>query len=1116
MKVTKSDGTLQERDDAKIMAHSAWACRGLDVCQSELDASLSIQFYEGMPTSEIAIAQILTAQSLISLKQPEFDKVTARFVLQRIYKQVTGGPVEYPAISKTISKGVSFNQLDPRMNDGRFDMVKLNKAIDPERDDQFDFLGIQTVFDRYLLTEPLKAEGVKKVYEMPQHFFMRVAMGLALLEDDPTARAIEFYDVMSKFEYMPSTPTLFNSGTKHSQMSSCYLNYVPDDLADIFDLGIKQSALLSKFAGGVGTDWTEVRGNKSVIHSTNGKSNGIIPFLKIYNQTAVAVNQGGKRKGAFAPYLENWHIDFFDFCDLRLQTGEDNLRCHDIHPAAWVPDLFMKRKNEGKDWSFFCPSDVPGLHDLYGEEFERAYEAAEAAGLARKVMPAMDVWKYMLDKLVRTGYPWITWKDRCNERNPQAHCGVVHNSNLCCVSADQRAATDKGLLTVAELYAMQEPVKVSARNGEIKQGSVMYLPRPDAPMVEIQTKQGFTHKVTPDHKVWVVGKGRVEAQHLVDGDKIELQTVGQFGIEHDPALAFIMGLVAGDGTYSESGVRIDLWKGKTDHLKDEVEAVVAAVIARHYKPVAAPTPANLQPKFKIYKKKISLDSSALAQVLSKFGFCKKTKHSVPTLVWQGTRETVVQYLRGLYLTDATTASGSTNNVFVVLAQANERLLKDVQMLWLNLGVISSLTKMRDASKRMMPDGKGGKKEYECQAMYRLGISSSETCNIVESLIGIGAARNNEMFLECLAKPTRNQNQKTYCTFTHLVELPNEDAYCLQVESDEHVWTVNGMISSNTEITLINNRDETAVCNLGSIVLGNHVRDGVIDSDKLARTTKTAMRMLDNVIDLNYYPTPQTSNSNLQHRPVGLGVMGYSEAMLKCNIDWESYDHLQWADELFEQINFYAIRSSMELSKERGAYPTFQGSTWSQGKLTIDTARDQKVNFFSPMEWQLLREDVVKYGMRNSNLMAIAPTATIANIVGTTECIQPINEIAIEKKNLSGTFLQINPLHKFGKPELVKTVWDISQIWLVRANNRRQKWVCQSQSLNLYRKRDMKGRDLDALYTEAWEGGSKTTYYLRNQGDKENGGKRIEQAAVQAPTPAEPEVATEYFQCEACQ
>lgn len=1096
MKVTKSDGTLQERDDAKIMAHSAWACRGLDVCQSELDASLSIQFYEGMPTSEIAIAQILTAQSLISLKQPEFDKVTARFVLQRIYKQVTGGPVEYPAISKTISKGVSFNQLDPRMNDGRFDMVKLNKAIDPERDDQFDFLGIQTVFDRYLLTEPLKAEGVKKVYEMPQHFFMRVAMGLALLEDDPTARAIEFYDVMSKFEYMPSTPTLFNSGTKHSQMSSCYLNYVPDDLADIFDLGIKQSALLSKFAGGVGTDWTEVRGNKSVIHSTNGKSNGIIPFLKIYNQTAVAVNQGGKRKGAFAPYLENWHIDFFDFCDLRLQTGEDNLRCHDIHPAAWVPDLFMKRKNEGKDWSFFCPSDVPGLHDLYGEEFERAYEAAEAAGLARKVMPAMDVWKYMLDKLVRTGYPWITWKDRCNERNPQAHCGVVHNSNLCCMTADQRVVTDKGIQTVAALYASQETPKVAGR-GVVSQAGPMLLPRPDAPIVRIVTKEGYEHKVTPDHRVWVSGKGWVEAQNLVAGDLLEIQHVGVFGENSEPNLAFVAGLIAADGTFSHEGksVRIDLWKGKTDVFVPDVEDMLSHL--------------DSQPKFRKSGKKFSLNSRELARALADKGFTQETKLVVPEFVWSGDKATVSGYLAGVYACDGTVQGTEKGVTVMSLSSVSERFLKDIQILWANFGVKSSVTKMRDASNRNI---KGV--EYECQAMYRLHITGVQACKIADGVVVLGDLRDNKQFLQNLKGS--GYAQKMTAEFVRLETLPNEDAYCLTVDSEDHAWTVNGLITHNTEITLINNRDETAVCNLGSIVLGNHVRDGVIDSDKLARTTKTAMRMLDNVIDLNYYPTPQTSNSNLQHRPVGLGVMGYSEAMLKCNIDWESYDHLQWADELFEQINFYAIRSSMELAKERGAYPTFQGSTWSQGKLTIDTAKDQKVNFFSPMEWQLLREDVVKYGMRNSNLMAIAPTATIANIVGTTECIQPINEIAVEKKNLSGTFLQINPLHKFGKPELVKTVWDISQIWLVRANNRRQKWVCQSQSLNLYRKRDMKGRDLDALYTEAWEGGSKTTYYLRNQGDKENGGKRIEQAAVQAPTPAEPEVATEYFQCEACQ
>ena len=733
MQVTKSNGSKQEFDVTKIMAHSEWACRGLNVSQSELDASLSIQFYEGMPTSEIAQAQIQTASTLISEEQPEFDKVTARFVLQRIYKQVTGGGINYPSIKQMLSQGALFQQLDSRMFDGRFDTDALDAAIVPQRDDNFAYLGIQTIADRYLLTRPLQAGGEKAIYEMPQHFWMRVAMGLALLEDNPTARAIEFYNVMSQQEYVPSTPTLFNSGTRHAQMSSCYLSYVPDDLELIFDLGITQSALLSKFAGGVGTDWTSVRANGSIIKSTNGKSNGIVPFLKIYNQTAVAVNQGGKRKGAFSPYLENWHLDFLDFCDLRLQTGDDNLRCHDIHPAAWVSDLFMERKDAGADWSFFCPGDVPHLHDLFGDEFKKAYEEAEAAGLARKVMPAMDVWKYHLDKLVRTGYPWVTFKDECNRRNPQQHVGVVHNSNLC-----------------------------------------------------------------------------------------------------------------------------------------------------------------------------------------------------------------------------------------------------------------------------------------------------------------------------------------------------------------------------TEITLINSVDEVAVCNLGSIVLPNHMRNGQIDSDKLQRTINTATRMLDNVIDLNYYPTPQTRTSNMRHRPVGLGVMGYAEALVMGGIHWESQDHLQWADETFEQISYYSIKASMNLAKERGAYETFPGSTWSKGQLTIDHAREQSVHVFSPMEWQILREEVQEFGIRNSNITALAPTATIANIVGTTEVTQQINERVITKENLSGNFLQINPLAKHGRPDLVQTVWESDQIWSIDAAAKRQKWIDQSQSLNLYRRPEHTGRVLDTWYSRANKKGVKTTYYLRNMGNTES-------TKLKAETPFVPEV-----------
>lgn len=760
MRVTKSNGSIVDRDDTKIQNHTTWACKGLDVSQSELESSMALQFYDLMPTSEIADALIMTSSSLISEAQPEFDTVTARFVVQKIYKQVTGGGITYPTLRSYLSRGVLYGQLDKRLFDqSLFDLETLNAAITPERDFQFKYLGIQTIADRYLLTEPLEAGKKRNIYEMPQHFWMRVAMGLAINEDDPTARAVEFYDVMSKFKYCPSTPTLFNSGTMHPQMSSCYVGYVPDDLKGIFDLGITQNALLSKFAGGIGSDWTPVRCNGSIIKSTNGVSNGVVPFLKIYNQTAVAVNQGGKRKGSFAPYLEIWHNDIFDFADLRLQTGEDNLRCHDIHPAAWVPSLFMERKAVDGDWSLFCPSDVPDLHELYGDAFKAAYERYEASGIARRTVKAMDLWKYMLDKLVRTGYPWITFKDLCNERNPQAHVGVIHNSNLC-----------------------------------------------------------------------------------------------------------------------------------------------------------------------------------------------------------------------------------------------------------------------------------------------------------------------------------------------------------------------------TEITLNNSVEEVAVCNLGSIVLQNHMTGNKINSNELQKTVNTAVRMLDNVIDLNYYPTETARVSNMRHRPVGLGVMGYAEALVMAEVHWESVEHLEFADELFEQISYFAINASADLAIERGAYQTFPGSTWSQGKLTIDTAKDQTTHVFAKQEWQNLRDKVASTGIRNSNITALAPTATIANIIGTTECIQPINSRVTEKENLSGRFKQINPLAKYGRPDLVKTVWEVDQIWSIDAAAKRQKWIDQSQSLNLYRKEEHTGRVLDQWYTRAHDKGVKTTYYLRNHQEDKNAPKPEHKAPEQVEVPNQPEGfdtpvvgnTASPFECEACQ
>ncbi len=743
MQIIKANGSRQEFDPSIIQRHTEWACRGLDVSQSELESSLSIQFYDGMTTREISDALIMTASSLISEEHPDFDYVAARLTVQQLYKEVTGGGIEYPSLMSYLSKGRSFDQLDERLVDGRFNLSALNDAIVPERDFQFNFQAVRTLADRYLLKEPVQVNKRSKTYELPQHFLMRVAMGLAFNEDNPTARAIEFYEVMSTFEYCPSTPTLFNAATKFPQLSSCYGGMVPDDLEKIFDLGFKQNAMLSKFAGGIGTSWTKVRASGSPILSTNGRSSGPVPFLRIYNDVAVAVNQGGKRKGSFAPYLEMWHADIYDFCDLKLKTGDDHLRTPDIFPAAWIPDLFMERLEAKGQWSLFCPNDVPHLHDLHGKAFEKAYLAAEAAGLARKVVEAEHLWRHLLDKLFRTGNPWITFKDECNRRNPQAHDGVIHNSNLC-----------------------------------------------------------------------------------------------------------------------------------------------------------------------------------------------------------------------------------------------------------------------------------------------------------------------------------------------------------------------------TEITLNNSADEVFVCNLGSINLSKVKR-----GEHLRRVVRTAVRMLDNVIDINYYPTEETRRSNMRHRPVGLGVMGYQEALVQQGIAWETEEHLQFADELFEEICYYATDASADLAAERGAYASFEGSTWSQGKLTIDHARDQKCNVFGKTEWDVLREKAKK-GMRNSNITSIAPTATISNIIGTTPCIELINEKVVIKENLSGNFVQVSPLRKYNKPHLEQTVWDVDQEWSIRAAARRQKWIDQSQSLNIYRRHQFTGRHLDAWYRLAWKLGVKTTYYLRNQKETAEGSanNNILKAGGVKPQAQ----GAEGFECEACQ
>ncbi|MBC2657266.1 ribonucleoside-diphosphate reductase subunit alpha [Pseudomonas sp. MSSRFD41] len=760
IRITRADGSFAPLDMGRLGTIVSEACEGLEEVDGDLIQRETLKnLYDGVAIKDVNTALVMTARTLVE-REPNYSFVTARLLMDTLRAEALGflgvadsathhemADLYAKALPAYVAKGVEFELLNPVL--AEFDLEKLGKAINHERDQQFTYLGLQTLYDRYFIHK----DGVR--FELPQIFFMRVAMGLAIEEKQREDRAIEFYNLLSSFDYMASTPTLFNAGTLRPQLSSCYLTTVPDDLSGIYG-AIHDNAMLSKFAGGLGNDWTPVRALGSYIKGTNGKSQGVVPFLKVVNDTAVAVNQGGKRKGAVCAYLETWHLDIEEFLELRKNTGDDRRRTHDMNTANWIPDLFMKRVFDDGKWTLFSPSEVPDLHDLTGKAFEERYEYYEALTEYNKIkvfktIQAKDLWRKMLSMLFETGHPWLTFKDPCNLRSPQQHVGVVHSSNLC-----------------------------------------------------------------------------------------------------------------------------------------------------------------------------------------------------------------------------------------------------------------------------------------------------------------------------------------------------------------------------TEITLNTNADEIAVCNLGSINLPNHIVDGKLDTAKLARTVKTAVRMLDNVIDINYYSVPQAQNSNFKHRPVGLGIMGFQDALYLQHIPYGSDAAVNFADKSMEAVSYYAIQASCDLADERGAYQTFDGSLWSKGILPLDSqqilieARGAKyidVNLEESLDWAPIRERVKK-GIRNSNIMAIAPTATIANITGVSQSIEPTYQNLYVKSNLSGEFTVINPylvrdlkarglwdsvmindlkyydgsvqqIERIPQElkDLYATAFEVETKWIVDAASRRQKWIDQAQSLNLYIA-GASGKKLDVTYRMAWYRGLKTTYYLR--------------------------------------
>ncbi len=798
--MTLHDGKIVPLDINRLTHLVNSACMGLeDVSAEYIITDTQRNLFDKVPVEQVSKSLIMSARVLIE-KEPNYSFVAARLLLDNLRSEALSflsikdkatfdemSTLYDTYLKAYVEHGVELELLDPKLNS--FNLKKLSAAIKPERDLQFNYLGLQTLYDRYFI----HSHGIR--FELPQAFFMRVAMGLALNEKNKEDRAIEFYNLLSSFDFMSSTPTLFNSGTLRPQLSSCYLSTVPDDLDGIF-AAIKDNALLSKYAGGLGNDWTNVRALGARIKGTNGKSLGVVPFLSVANAAAVAVNQGGKRKGALCSYLETWHKDIEEFLELRKNTGDERRRTHDMNTANWIPDLFMKRVHEDKEWTLFSPDEVPDLHDSYGKIFEDKYTAYEAKAERGEIhnfkkIPAVTLWRKMLSMLFETGHPWITFKDVCNLRSPQQHVGVVHSSNLC-----------------------------------------------------------------------------------------------------------------------------------------------------------------------------------------------------------------------------------------------------------------------------------------------------------------------------------------------------------------------------TEITLNTSKDEIAVCNLGSVNLISHLTETGLDYAKLRRTIHTAIRMLDNVIDINYYSVPQARHSNLKHRPIGMGLMAFQDALYKLGISYTSQEAVEFADLSMENISYYAIEASTLLAEERGKYSTFEGSLWSQGILPIDSIEILQKNRGGYLEqdrkqtldWDTLRKRVKTVGMRNSNVLAIAPTATIANICGVSQSIEPTYQNLFVKSNLSGEFTVINPylvidlknrglwddvmvndlkyyngsVTKISRiPEDIRqryaTAFEIDPSWLVEAASRRQKWLDQAQSLNLYMAQPS-GKKLDQLYRLAWVRGLKTTYYMRSLGATNAEKSTIHDGALNAvQTSTEPKACliTDPT-CEACQ
>jgi ribonucleoside-diphosphate reductase alpha chain len=1050
-------------DQGTLRALVGRAARGL----SHVDADrVADRVFDGFPDGstqrELDALCTQVAANLVA-EEPEYARLAARLLTVSVHAELAQEGLE--RFSASVVRGHELGLINDRLR-GFVEQhaARLDAAIDHGRDDHFEYFGLRTVIDRYLLRHPQR----RGLLEGPQHFFARVACALAETVDE----AIEFYDLLSALGYLPSSPTLFNAGTRHEQLSSCFLVDSPtDDLASIYQR-YTDVAMLSKFSGGIGLAYHRVRSRGSLIRSTNGHSNGIVPWLKTLDASVAAVNQGGRRRGACCVYLEPWHADIEEFLELRENTGDQARRTHNLNLACWVPDLFMRRVEADGMWSLFDPSLVPELPDLWGEPFEQAYEQAEAEGKAARRVKARDLYARMMRSLAQTGNGWMTFKDTSNRAcNQTALPGrAVHHSNLC-VAPETMILTRDG----HEEIGLLEGRDVEVWNGFQWSAVKVRKTGTQVEMVRVKLSNGVDIDCTPEHQFAVSrGYGRegwdmVAAADLVSGTKLakfsmpSVATDATFSRKH-----YAHGFFCGDGTYEASG------RARTT-LYGEKRSLASILDLDGW---------------------VREDSSGRVHIL--YDTCNMApKFQVPHQAASvGER---LSWFAGLLDSDGCVARNGANESLQV-GSIHLDFLRQVRLMLATLGVDAKVTQAHQGGERMLPDGQGGDRLYPTQPLFRLLVTSMDTHKLVQ--LGLPTRRLN---------PTGKPPARDARQFTEVVSVEWQgrvsDTFCF-TEQQHHLGTFNGVVTGQcTEIIELSSPEETAVCNLGSINLARHVKDGAVDFAALARTVRLAVRHLDRTIDLTFYPIPSAGVSNLRWRPVGLGVMGLQDVFFQLRLPFDSAPARALSRQIAEEIYLAALTTSCELARDRGAHPSFAETRAARGELQFDA---WKVTPTDPARWDALRALIQQHGLRNSLLIAIAPTATIASIAGCYECIEPQLSNLFKRETLSGDFLQINrhligELRALGRwdpetreailasegsiqgvaglPEdlraIYRTVWEIPMRSLIDMAAERGPFIDQSQSLNLFVESPSIGQ-LSSMYFHAWKKGLKTTYYLRSR------------------------------------